>query len=356
MFDIEFLMSVNQTKKRIVGGDHIPTSKIVNIVEMLRSPIPYVCNIETTNLCNMKCIMCPRTSLMNRKIETMDMGLFADIVDQIKCPSPETVKKFYDFVKKEYGIARADRHEDSFYFYRSCPCLTLHGYGEPVLDPHIVDRVQLCTDKGIPTYFSCVPANIQEHQMRVLMEAGLTVVKFAMDALTDAEQKEIRGDRSNFSEAYNKILRTIELKEKNGFSTEIVLTMIDLGQDLTPDETKSGFMKLWADQPVFSYVKSQDNRWYYEDDDTMESKSHYERQYCEFPWLSLSVMADGSIVPCTQDYNCEIVFGNARRDTLESVWNGTQYAIFRKAHITGAGLSAYKCADRCDLRRVSDYV
>ena len=86
---------------------------------------------------------------------------------------------------------------------------------------------------------------------------------------------------------------------------------------------------------VFAYVKSQDNRWYFEVDETMTNFSHYSKQYCEYPWTSTTVMADGSVVPCTQDCNCEMAQGNVKEESLADIWNGENYNNLRHWHITG---------------------
>ena len=49
----------------------------------------------------------------------------------------------------------------------------------------------------------------------------------------------------------------------------------------------------------------------------MKNFSHYEKQYCEYPWTSLTIMADGNVVPCTQISNNEIVLGNVKENTLK---------------------------------------
>ena len=38
--------------------------------------------------------------------------------------------------------------------------MVLHGYGEPLLDQNLPGYVEYLAAKGIPTYFSCNPANI----------------------------------------------------------------------------------------------------------------------------------------------------------------------------------------------------
>ena len=84
----------------------------------------------------------------------------------------------------------------------------------------------------------------------------------------------------------------------------------------------------------------------------MENNSHYLNQYCEFPWTSLTVMADGSVVPCTQDYDCEMTLGNVNNESLESIWNGPKYKQFRQWHISGKFPEGFKCANRCDIPKM----
>ena len=85
---------------------------------------------------------------------------------------------------------------------------------------------------------------------------------------------------------------------------------------------------------MYLHILSQDNRWLYENDEKLKSKSHYSDQYCEYPWLSLTVMADGNVVPCTQISNNELVLGNVNNNTLEEIWNSKEYEEFRKMHVT----------------------
>ena len=53
-------------------------------MEILRDKNPTIFNIETTNYCNMKCVMCPRTIYMTRKNIWIDDNLFEQMLDNIK--------------------------------------------------------------------------------------------------------------------------------------------------------------------------------------------------------------------------------------------------------------------------------
>jgi len=355
MFDIDFFMATHKLKDRIVKNE-VSFEEVEKEMEAARSPHPYIFNVETTNACNMTCVMCPRTTLMQRPITTLENEEFSRIIGQARVHKEERLQEFWDFVKNAYGISFEEPSENSFYFHVVAKHMILHGYGEPMVDKNIFDRVQACTDQGIPTYFSCVPANMTVEKAERLMIAGLGVLKFSIDALEDEAIKAIRGRRANFKEAFQTILDVIDMKEAKGYETILAPTMIELSTTPDAKEMQREFLELWKGKNVFAYIKSQDNRWYNEEDEELVNQSHYAEQYCEYPWTSLTVMANGEVVPCTQDYDTEITFGNIHKETLEEIWNGKTYKEFRQMHIAGNFPKGHKCAERCDQVKLHQYL
>lgn len=358
MFDINFFQNTKDLKEEIIKQKFKikDEESLFYQLEKLRDKRVHVFNVETSNNCNMKCIMCPRTTAMTRKITTIKNNEFKTILKQIKPHKKECLDSFLTFIDQEYGINELSRNENAFYFYVSSTCLTLHGYGEPLIDPNIENRVELCTKNNIPTYFSCVPANINIDKIISLMKKGLTVIKFSIDSLNDVEAKEIRGKKNNYTKAYKQIEEILKLKKELNLQTKIICTMLDLSTDEKSIIKQNRFIEIWKDKEVFAYIKSLDNRWYNDLDEDLQNKSHYQSQYCEFPWTSLTIMANGNIVPCTQDYDAEMVFGNIKTDSLEDIWNGAKYEEFRQWHITGDFPKGNKCNDKCDLKKIYHYI
>lgn len=354
MYDIDFFREIDTFKRNILsGGTNLSDGEIFSALEARRKPAPYIFNLETTNNCNMSCVMCPRTELMTRKITHISDEAFEKVIRQISPHPPEALDQFWKFITSQYGIHKDERSENAFYFYIVSRCVTLHGYGEPIIDPNITKRVEFCSARNIPTYFSCVPANIRHDKIISLMEAGLDVIKFSIDSLSDEKQKQIRGKNNNYSMAVDSIKKLIEYKRHHPeLKTKFVVTMVALSSDLDELKMQKEFVSIWRDYPVYCYVKSQDNRWYWEDDESMKNQSHYKSQYCEFPWLSLSIMSNGAVVPCSQDYDAEMVMGHIQEQSLEEIWNSEKYKAFRRAHITGEFQNQYKCKDRCDLPKL----
>jgi radical SAM protein with 4Fe4S-binding SPASM domain len=358
MFDITFFQKTKELKEKIVGGFYTQEEalQILQALASLRRAKPKVFNVETSNHCNMRCIMCPRTTAMTRKVQTMDAEDFETVIKQVEPHTKERMQEFLSFIEEEYGINELSRSENAFYFYVSAQCLTLHGYGEPLIDPNIVSRVALCSEYNIPTYFSCVPANIDVAKIIRLMQAGLDVIKFSIDSLDDMEAKEIRGKQNNYTQAYEKIQEILQQKKELGLQTLVVCTMLDLSTDESSREKQRRFLEVFDNQDIFAYVKSLDNRWYNDLDEALQNKSHYATQYCEFPWTSLSVMSNGDVVPCTQDYDNEMVFGNIKEHSLEEIWNSAAYEEFRSWHVYGNFPKGNKCNERCDIKKVYHYI
>ena len=355
MYDINFIRTTNDIKKQIVTNlSHKYSADDLYVdLERYRNKNPYLFNFETTNYCNMACVMCPRTKLMTREIKNIGDQDFNSVLGQIKPHRNEEIESFWEFVNNEYGINGNERSENAFYFYIISNCIALHGYGEPLLDPNIIKRVKSCNQKGFPTYFSCVPANIKPNKIYKLMDSGLDVIKFSLDALDDEGQKRVRGKNNNFQQSFNSILDILEYKKANpDLKTKIVITLISLGSSLDDIKMQKEFVKLWGNYPVYAYIKSLDNKWYYHNGQSSNNYSHYIKQYCEFPWTSLSIMSDGSVVPCTQDYDAEMNMGNIKEQSLYEIWNGKKYSDFRMSHITGNFPKNYKCKDRCDLPKI----
>lgn len=358
MFDINFFKKSYPLKKNIV--EQKLTSNEFDIIEkeleLLRDKNPTIFNIETTNYCNMKCVFCARTIYMERKNIWIDDNLFEDLLDKVKVHKNQDIDDFSIWLKNNTNFDPEERSENGFYFSVVSRCLILHGYGEPFLDKFLIKRLDACKKRNIPTYFSCTPATMTVEKATKAMESGLTVLKFSLDALDDENIKSIRGKKANYEESVKKILELIKIKKEKGYKTLLVPCMIAINNDDKSKEMHKKFIDFWRDKDVYAYVKSQDNRWLFEQNKKLENKSHYSKQYCEYPWTSLTVMAEGNVVPCTQISNNEIVLGNVNEQSLEEIWNSEKYKNFRKMHITGNFPPKHKCKEKCDQVKLFEYL
>ena len=155
MYDINFFKNSNNLKKEIICGQ-ITSDKvdiIYNELENIRQKFPYIYNIETTNYCNMKCVMCPRTMFMTRKNIWIDDDMFKNILNSVKVHNSKDLDKFWKWLTEDFKQDPKEISENGFYFSIVSKHLVLHGFGEPFLDKKLVERVKMCTEKKFQLIF-----------------------------------------------------------------------------------------------------------------------------------------------------------------------------------------------------------
>lgn len=347
MIDVEFYMKVHDLKQRIMKGGIFDKRDVFEAVEKCRSREPVIYNIETTNACNMRCKMCPRTTMMTRKVETINIELFDRIVNQIRPFTKERWSIWQAFVEEKYGIDRNDMGENHFFLHIIPKVLVLHGYGDPLLDKKMPERIRKLTEKGFTSYFSCNPANIDIEKNVEMFKSGLGYIKYSIESIDDFLHKEIRGEASNFSESYRRIVRLLEEKAKHSYETTIVITMLDLKRQGQQDDFRK-LKRAFADFDVYIYLKSQDQQWY--QDKNEGTNSVHWQEYCQFPWSSMTIKSNGESVMCVEDFNNEIILGDAKKESLDDIWNGNKYAQLRSDHFELQ--PGIKCTEQCDMKLI----
>ena len=69
-------------------------------LDALRDKVPFIYNIETTNYCNMKCVMCPRTMFMTRKNIWINDGLFDRMTSEVKTHNQKSLNEFWNWLER----------------------------------------------------------------------------------------------------------------------------------------------------------------------------------------------------------------------------------------------------------------
>ena len=137
------------------------------------APLPEIVQIESTNICNAKCVFCPRDE-MARKQGVMDMELFKKVVDECV----------------ELGIEH----------------VRMHNYGEPFVDRQLVEKVRYAKQKGVPQVGMISNGSlITEAAARGMIEAGLDAINISVDA----SGKEVF-ERTRVGLKYDKVIANVE--------------------------------------------------------------------------------------------------------------------------------------------------
>ena len=336
MIDIHFYQAMADIKKRMMSGEKLNRDYVWDFMEEHRNKIPVVYNIESTNACNATCPFCPRTTMMTRAIKTMNPDIFEKVIDQLRPWTDDEWAAWKMFAEDYYGIPfDHSPHENHFFLYVIPKVIVLHGYGDPLLDPHIPDYVGMMTKRGLLSYFSCNPGNIQMAKTEKAFANGLTYIKYSIDSLSMS----VRGI-DKFTPDMGKIRQVLDMKKAGGYKTNIIITMIDLGQ-----EEFAELSEYFKDDDVYLYLKSLDQGWML---GKPKPKSIHWSEPCQIPWSSMTIGSEGNAVMCEEDYDHERCLGNVTHNTLEEIWNGEEYRKLRQDHFTLT--PGIKCVARCDMQ------
>jgi hypothetical protein len=260
-------------------------------------PLPGVILIENTNCCNAQCVMCPRETL-TRKRGFMEFGLFEKIIREVS------------------SVGRK-------------PVVHLHGFGEPLLDESLPERIMLAKACGIKhTYLVTNASLLFPEAARKIINAGLDTLKISFYG-TDEESYRATMRRLDFKTALHNIREFVRIrKELKKRTPKLILQYLP---------QKANGAKTQEFQSLYRSVL--DKR---AGDCLNRSSLHnygggraYNRvgerivSVCFYPWTALSVLYDGRAVTCCMDYNGVQGVGDLNFQSVMEIWNGPVLSAIR---------------------------
>ncbi len=272
-----------------------------------RAPkLPEILQVESTNICNARCVFCPRDQ-MHRRQGVMDMGLFVKLADECRA----------------LGIAH----------------LRLHNYGESFVDRRLVEKIRYAKAIGIPEVGLISNGSlIGEEEALGVVEAGLDAINISVDAAG----KETF-ERTRVGLQYDKVIANIErllrLRAELGRTRpKLILSFVRRDDS----EEERAFIAAWRAKADKIHVTDLHN-WA----GTLHTRSDV-RFPCYRQWLTFTVLWDGRVSLCCADFDGKVVLGDARTSTIEEIWNAEPYRLARRAHLESGGPDICRT---CDLPR-----
>jgi radical SAM protein with 4Fe4S-binding SPASM domain len=265
--------------------------------------LPDIVQIESTNLCNAKCVFCPRDE-MHRRQGVMDMDLFRKVVDE--CAS--------------LGIGH----------------VRMHNYGEPFLDKQLVEKVRYAKSKGIPEVGMISNGSlITEELAQGMLDAGLDAINISVDA---AGKEVFESTRVHLE--YDTVIENIRTlarlrKESGRRRPKLILSFVRQGN--TADE--QAFIDEWSQIADKIHITELHN-WA----GTLNSTSDV-RFPCYRMWLTFTVLWDGRVSLCCADFDGRHVLGDLRTSSIAEIWNSPMYRAVRRQQLSDGGPEICRTCD-----------
>ncbi len=278
-------------------------------------PLPSVILIENTNCCNARCVMCPREKL-TRKPDFMAFELFEKIIREVS----EAKRK---------------------------PVVHLHGFGEPLLDESLPERIKLAKAFGIKhTYLVTNASLLFPETAQKIIGAGLDEMKISFYGTDDESySRTMRG--LNFKVALNNVREFVKIRKEMKKKTPALILQY-LPQETNGAATEE-FKFLW--RSVLD--KRMGDRLNFIAPDNFGGGRAYNpvekkiASVCFYPWSALSVLCDGRAVTCCLDYNGAQGVGDLNLQSVTEIWNGPVLSDIRKnfGKLDYSGFPVCQCCD-----------
>jgi radical SAM protein with 4Fe4S-binding SPASM domain len=293
--------------ERLLRAHAKPVRRLLLATGRDRAPrLPEIVQIEATNICNAKCVFCPRDE-MHRRQGIMSFDLFKKIVDECA----------------ELGITH----------------VRMHNYGEAFVDRRLVEKVRYAKQKGIREVGMISNGSlITEPVARGMIEAGLDAINISVDA----SGKEVF-EATRIGLKYDKVIANIErllrLRGESGKRRpKLILSFVR--QNNSADE--QAFIEHWRSIADKIHVTDLHN-WA----GTLNSESDVNYP-CYRPWLTFTVLWDGRVSLCCADFDGRTILGNLNTQTISEIWNAEAYRNVRREHLESGGPDICRA---CDLPR-----
>ncbi len=286
--------------------------------------MPHHIQIETINgVCTSRCIMCTY-STWTRNQKVMNNDTYIRILE---------------------GLSSYREH---FQY------LTLHGYGEPLLDKGLDEKVKIAKEmdfKGTGLATNCTELN--EHKSFKLIKAGLDTIICSIDGINKETHEAIRVG-TNFEEIVSNVKTFIKIRNESG-KTRVIVRFIR--QEINKKE--------WP--PFFDYWSKQLNKDFgdsvvkfdihnragkledYQSKDPNRNMG-LDNYVCESVFERMLIYSDGKVALCDADDNGFFDLGNAINSDPIKIYNNEIFNYYREMMKEGKILELTHC-NNCTIPR-----
>ncbi len=222
--------------------------------------------------------------------------------------------------------------------------LKLFDKGESFLNPELPEMIQYASERGIKTVTSTNAHFLLDNDyVTRILKSELTALIVSIDSLKKNiyEKYRIGGNLNkvilglknlvrlkkklaantliNLRMLANKYNET-EIKEMLKFSRTVGIDIFSV-KNLNPSCGSRDFDKEFIpNNPKYRRYKYKKN--------TFERIQ--EKSYCEKIWHTCEIHSNGDVVPCCEDYNGELKFGNVHEKPLSEIWKSKSTLELRK--------------------------
>lgn len=289
--------------------------------------MPYYYFVDPCNTCNLKCPLCPTgNGLLDRSRGVLKLADYRTILDKI---APYAVE------------------------------ISLHNWGEPLLNKEIFEITEATSSRGIATNMSTNFCIDKPDLAQRLVESGLEYLIVSLDGVTQEayQQYRVQGD---IELVFHNLRALVEAKRRLRRRTPVIEWQflvfkhneheMDRARELAP---RIGVDRLRFRSPGLPFGQyklvgapaqlAEEDKWMPTDPaywdlhpGRLRKEGYLWDEPCYYLYRSMTINPGGGIAACCIVYKERQDFGNLLTDDLGEIWNNPQYQLSRGLFARGA--------------------
>jgi len=262
---------------------------------------PYCIFIDPSSACNFKCGFCMNKNIKSPSI--MSMSLFKKLIDDLE--------EFESPVKT----------------------IRLYGFGEPLLNPNFCEMVKYAkaSKKVLEVDTTTNASRLSTELIKELIDSGIDRINISIEAMnTENYQKFTNNKNITFKEICFNVKNLFEAKKEN----QIIFAKI--AGDYLTDEEKKTFNDIFSLITDGCDIEHTMNCWRdVKVENVNQNVGIYGQELkevttCPYVFYSFFIHADGDASACFLDWNKKLVIGDAKNESLKSLWEDKTFWNLRK--------------------------
>lgn len=269
---------------------------------------PPCVQIETTSICNYRCVFCYQTDQSFSDARQGHMGQM-------------TLDTFKQVIDELEGQVEA---------------VTLASRGEPLICRQIEDMLAYAAGKFLGLKINTNAWFLDEKKAHAILQAEPNTLVFSADAADPELYAKLRVN-GKLERVLQNVERFAEIRAKHYPQSRTVTRVSGVNysdqQDLAAIDA---FWHRYVDQVAFVDYNPWENAY--------NAPSNGLNTPCSDLWRRAFVWWDGRVNPCDVDYRSILSLGNIHETPLTRLWTGGSYGQLRQRHQSGERQSLHPCS------------
>ncbi len=304
---------------------------------------PYAVKIESTNLCNTQCQLCPTGLLLpGRRKGTMDFEQFRGLVDRFKPWTREIDLAMWGDPLIVRDIYRMIRYAHDARIWTSVSS-NLHAF-RPELG-HAQAMIESGLDELLCSLHGATQATFEKYQPRKQLAPLLERIRMLQD------QKQTMRSRTPIVRLHFVVTRANEHEMAafrdlaDGLGCTAIFSNPSLNIRFAELQRKGRQSRDQATSAGHSDARAVMERWLPQNEAFVDevyrrvrAGAHFNGDFngrklvnCDWPWRRAVINWDGSVVPCCGSWHKNEELGNVFQQSWREIWNGRAYRMARRS-------------------------